>query len=113
MKSTIVAIAVIAVSGCASNRLAVPPGEDWREFTATVASRGQSPDPVPSQPEPKDPSLVATVVPVVALTTAKVGATCLILGAVGGLLILSKGNGSLGGLGPGLNNVFGEIWSWH
>jgi hypothetical protein len=109
---SIVAFAVIALTGCATNRLPFPPGEDWHEFTARVASRGQSTDSVPSEPEPKDPSLVARVAPVVALTTAKVGATCLILGAVGGLLILSKGNGSLGGLAPGLNNAFGEIWSW-
>jgi hypothetical protein len=90
--SPVVLLAVLC-AGCASAQTALPPGEDWHQLVATIATRGQEGGPAVAEPEPTKSS----VMPRVVKTSARVGETCLVFGGVGALAALGKGQNTLGG----------------
>jgi hypothetical protein len=103
--TSMVLLAALLMSGCANTPIVMPPGEDRHELVAAIASRGEGGGPVMLEPEPRDSSVVPTVIK----TTAKVGETCLLLGGIGTLAFLGKGQGAMGQLD--FNRALGTIWS--
>jgi phage terminase large subunit-like protein len=106
-------VGVVFISGCASQQLAIPPGEDREQLVAAIARHGREGEPIDQNPP--DPQSPATKVAVgVITTTAKAGATCIVLGPLLGvatLALLAHANLSCIRPSPEYGNMLAGIWS--
>jgi hypothetical protein len=98
------------LAGCATPQPTLPPGEDAQELAAKIAARGQAGAPEANEPEPADePEAPDSRLAPILITSMRIGETCLLLGGLGALAMLSKGQCTLSGLD--FNRAIGEIWA--
>jgi predicted small secreted protein len=104
MKRTLAAVlsAALLVSGCATSQSVIPPGEDPQQLVETINRRAQTTGPMVADP-PETPSFAGRLI----VTSAKVGATCLLVSFV--LLACSTKGGHPSGIG--LDQALRNIWA--